>query len=120
HYGLARELKALREKGILIVGSGNMVHNLGMVDWRRLNESFAFDWALEANAKMKEFITLGDHLSLANYGALGRPFQLAIPSAEHYLPLIYTLGLQDPGELVTFFNDKPVAGALTMTSVKIG
>jgi 4,5-DOPA dioxygenase extradiol len=120
HYELARELKVLREKGILIVGSGNMVHNLGMVDWRRLNESFAFDWALEANTKMKEFITLGDHLSLANYGALGRPFQLAIPSAEHYLPLLYTLGLQEPGEALSFFNDKPVAGALTMTSVKIG
>jgi len=120
HYELARELRALREKGILIVGSGNMVHNLGMVDWQRLNESFAFDWALEANTKMKQFISSGDHLSLMNYSGQGRPFQLAIPSAEHYLPLLYTLGLQDTGEAVSFFNDKPVAGALTMTSVKIG
>lgn len=119
HYDLAKQLAALRHKGVLIVGSGNMVHNLRMVEWRRLNESYGFDWALEANEKMKEFIRNDDHQSLINYSKQGKPFQLAIPSPEHYMPLIYSLALKDKNEAVSFFNDKPVAGSLTMTSVKI-
>lgn len=119
HYDLAKQLAALRHKGVLIVGSGNMVHNLRMVEWRRLNESYGFDWALEANEKMKEFIRNDDHQSLINYSKQGKSFQLAIPSPEHYMPLIYSLALKDKNEAVSFFNDKPVAGSLTMTSVKI-
>lgn len=120
HYELAQELKSLREKGVLIVGSGNMVHNLGMVEWNRLNEIYGFDWALEANEKMKQFILKDDHKSLINYNHLGKPFQLAVPSPEHYLPLLYTLALKEESEQISFFNDKAVAGALTMTSLKIG
>lgn len=121
HYDLARELSALRSKGVLIVGSGNMVHNLGMVAWDRLNEvGFAFDWALEASEKMKKAIVAGDHTSLIGFRSQGRAFDLAIPTPEHYLPLLYTLALQDKNEEVSLFNDRPVAGALTMTSVKIG
>lgn len=119
HYDLAKELKPLREKGVLIIGSGNMVHNLGMVAWNRLNESYAFDWAQEASEKMKKYIFNNDHRSLINYQAQGKPFQLSIPSPEHYLPLLYTLALKEENESVSFFNDKPVAGSLTMTSVKI-
>lgn len=119
HYELAKQIKSLREKGVLIVGSGNLVHNLRMVDWKRLNDTYAYDWAEEANAKMKKFIKEGDHKSLINYAQQGKPFQLAIPSPEHYLPLLYTLALKDEKDSIEFFNDKPVAGALTMTSVRI-
>ncbi|HRN78999.1 MAG TPA: 4,5-DOPA dioxygenase extradiol [Ferruginibacter sp.] len=120
HYELARELQSLRQKGVLIIGSGNMVHNLGMVEWKRLNETYGFDWALEANDKMKQFILNDDHPSLIHFSKQGKAFQMAIPSAEHYLPLLYALALKNPNEPVAFFNDKPVAGSLTMTSVKIG
>jgi len=120
HYDLARQLATLRQKGILIVGSGNMVHNLGMVAWDRLNETgFGFDWALEASEKMKTWIHSGDHKPLINFRSQGKAFDLAIPTPEHYLPLLYCLALQGKGEKISIFNDKAVAGALTMTSVRI-
>jgi 4,5-DOPA dioxygenase extradiol len=121
HYDLARQLSALRKKGVLIIGSGNMVHNLGKVAWNRLNETgFGFDWAIEANDKMKACILSGDHTDLINFKAQGKAFDLAIPTPEHYLPLLYVLALQEKNEKPTFFNDLAVGGALTMTSVKIG
>lgn len=120
HYELAGELSKLREKGVLIIGSGNMVHNLGMVDWQKLEQTFGFDWAIEANEKMKQYILEGNHQDLIQYKQQGRAFELAIPTPEHYLPLLYTLGLQKKNETVQFFNDQPVAGSLTMTSIKIG
>lgn len=120
HYDLARELSALRRKGVLIVGSGNMVHNLGMVAWDKLNVSgFGFDWAIEASEKMKQMILNGDHLGLTNYNNQGRSFQLAVPTPEHYLPLLYTLALQEKNDDISLFNDKAIAGSLTMTSVLI-
>lgn len=120
HYELAKELATFRQKGILIVGSGNMVHNLRKVAWNKLNETdYAFDWAIEAKEKMKEFITNGDHQSLINYSSQGSAFNLAIPTPEHYLPLLYTLALKDDKDEVTLFNDKAVGGSLTMTSLKI-
>ena len=119
HYALAQEIAALRDKGVLIIGSGNMVHNLGMVAWDKLNESYAFDWAQEASEKMKRAITSSDHASLIDFRSQGRAFDLAIPTPEHYLPLLYALALKSKDEQVTLFNDKPVAGSLTMTSVKI-
>lgn len=120
HYDLARELSTLRERGVLIVGSGNMVHNLGMVAWNKLNEDeYGFDWALEADAKMKQFIREGDHQQLINYRRQGKAFDLAIPTPEHYLPLIYALGLQGSNEKVQLFNDKAIGGSLSMTSVLI-
>ncbi len=120
HFELAKELAMLREKGVLIVGSGNMVHNLRKVAWNRLNEvDFAYDWATEASDKMKKFITEQDYRSLINYTAQGTAFKLAIPTPEHYLPLLYTLALRDGKDEVQIFNDKAVAGSLTMTSLKI-
>ncbi|HET9054827.1 MAG TPA: 4,5-DOPA dioxygenase extradiol [Cyclobacteriaceae bacterium] len=119
HYALAKELASLREKGVLIIGSGNMVHNLGLVSWQHLNKVYAHDWALEASDKMRNFILNGQHDQLINYTAQGKAYRLAVPSPEHYLPLLYTLALQDKTDTVSLFNDKPVAGALTMTSVKI-
>ena len=120
HYELAKELNSLRNKGILIIGSGNMVHNLRKVAWDKLNEEYAFDWAIEANDKMKSYILSGDHQSLINFKSQGKAFDLAIPTPEHYMPLLYTLALKEENENLTLFNDKPVGGSLTMTSVKIG
>lgn len=119
HYALANELKILREKGVLIIGSGNMVHNLGMIAWNKLNQpDFGYDWAREVNHTLKKLISSGDHKSLINYENLGLAAKKAIPTTEHYLPLLYTLGLQDKKDSVEFFNDKCVGGSLTMTSVK--
>lgn len=121
HYELGKELNSLRKKGVLIMGSGNMVHNLGMVAWDKLNEKeYAYDWTTKMNSKFKQLIQDGDHQSLINYAALGREAMLAIPTPEHYLPLLYTLGLKDKKDAVSFFNDTAVGGSLTMTSVKLG
>lgn len=120
HYEIARKLSALRRKGVLIIGSGNMVHNLRAVDWQNLNKvDYGYDWALEADEKMKQFILEQDHKSLIGFRSQGKAFELAIPTPEHFLPLIYTLGLQEKGDEVSIFNNKAVAGSLTMTSVKI-
>ena len=119
HYDLAKELYALRKKGVLIFGSGNMVHNLGMVAWDKLNEpEFGFDWALQMNNKFKELIGNGDDSQLINYEKLGKEAKLAIPTPDHYYPLLYTLGLKTGKEKISFFNDKAVGGSLTMTSVR--
>ena len=120
HYELAQQIKSLREKGVLIIGSGNMVHNLRMVSWKQLNENFGFDWAIEANEQMKKFILSGDHYPLINFRSQGKAFDLAIPTPEHYMPLLYSLALKDEKEDVRLFNDKAVGGSLTMTSVRIG
>ncbi len=121
HFDLAKELYALRKKGVLIIGSGNMVHNLRMVAWDKMNESgYGYDWALKMNDTFKHLISDGDFKPLINYESLGIESKLAIPTPEHYLPLMYTLGLKGSNDAVSFFNDKAVAGSLTMTSVKVG
>ena len=121
HYDLARELFSLRKKGVLIVGSGNMVHNLRMAAWKRLNdEEYGYDWAIQMNDQFKNLINNGQHDKLIQYESLGREALLAIPTPEHYWPLIYTLGLKGSKDDISFFNDKVVAGSLTMTSVKFG
>jgi 4,5-DOPA dioxygenase extradiol len=120
-YELAKELYNLRKKGVLIIGSGNMVHNLRMVAWDKLNtSSYGYDWALEANKTFKDLILSGDHDRLINFERLGKPALLAIPTPEHYWPLLYTLGLTTAKDEVRFFNDKAVGGSLTMTSVQFG
>jgi 4,5-DOPA dioxygenase extradiol len=121
HYELGRTLSWLRRRGVLIVGSGNMVHNLGLVAWDKLGQAgFAYDWADEASEKMKKFILAGDHKSLIDYKSQGRAYNLAIPTPEHYLPLLYALALKEESDRISFFNDKAVAGSLFMTSVKVG
>lgn len=120
HYELAKELYELRNRGVLIVGSGNMVHNLSMVQWQKLNQTYGYDWALEASQKMKQFIMDGNHQALINFSRQGRAFDLSIPMPEHFLPLLYVLALQDKNEDIKLFNDEPLGGSLTMTSVKIG
>jgi 4,5-DOPA dioxygenase extradiol len=121
HFELARELDWLLSKGVLIVGSGNMVHNLRMVAWDKMTvDNFGYDWAKEAASKMKEYILSGDYSKLIDFEKQGKSFELAIPTPEHFLPLIYTLALAEKNDKILIFNDKAVAGSLTMTSVKIG
>jgi 4,5-DOPA dioxygenase extradiol len=121
HYELAKQLLSLRKKGVLIIGSGNMVHNLRMVAWDKLNEpEYGFDWALEMNDIFKNKISNGFHKELIQYEKLNKSATLAIPSPDHYYPLLYILALQTDNDKVEFFNDKAVGGSLTMTSVKIG
>lgn len=122
HYDLAKELAYLRKKGVLIIGSGNMVHNLRMIHLERfsdINKEYGFDWALEMNEIFKMNIKSQNHDALINYHSLSTSAKLAIPTPEHYLPLLYSLALQDKNEETIFFNDKAVAGSLTMTSVLI-
>lgn len=121
HYELAKQLLSLRKKGVLIIGSGNMVHNLRMVAWDKLNEpEYGYDWALEMNDIFKNKISNGFHKELIQYEKLNKAATLAIPHPDHYYPLLYILALQTDNDKVTFFNDKAVGGSLTMTSVKIG
>jgi 4,5-DOPA dioxygenase extradiol len=120
HYELAKELNMLRSKGVLIVGSGNMVHNLGMISWDNIDTGeFGYDWAIEATKRMKKLILSNDHQQLIDYQSQGRAFDLAIPTPEHYLPLLYALALKEEDEKITMFNDKPYAGSISMTSLKI-
>ena len=119
HYELAKELYSLRKKGVLIIGSGNMVHNLRMISWNKMNENYGYDWALEMNEIFKRLILNSDHKALINYENLGAESRLAIPTPEHYLPLLYSLGLKGKDDAISFFNDKAVAGSLTMTSILI-
>ena len=100
------------------MGSGNMVHNLGVMDWRNANQGY--DWAVTANEKFKSLISSKNHSSLINYSTLGKEIQLSIPSPEHYLPLLYILALQNDKEEAKFFNDKEVYGSISMTGVMIG
>lgn len=124
HYSLAKELAPLREKGILIIGSGNMVHNLGRVvvhgdGLRDFNKPFGFDWAIEASDLFKKLINENRHLELADYPSLGQAVRLAVPTPEHYLPMLYALALKKENETAIYFNDKPVGGSLTMTCLII-
>lgn len=122
HLELAGQLQRLRHHGVLIVGSGNMVHNLRLVDWQRMNEvGHGFDWARDAAQRMESWIMEGDHQALVAAAATpDRALQLSIPTPEHYLPLLYALGATDPAEPRFLFNDHMLAGSLSMTSVAIG
>jgi 4,5-DOPA dioxygenase extradiol len=121
HFELAQKLNELRNKGILIIGSGNIVHNLGLVDFRNFDkDNYGFDWAIEAREIINKYMLEGNFQPIINYEKQSKAFQLAIPTPDHYLPLIYTLGLSQKGESLLLFNDKLVAGSLSMTSLKIG
>ena len=120
HFELAQKLQALRNKGILIIGSGNIVHNLRLVDFANFDrDNYGYDWAIEARETVNNYLIDGNYQPLIEYEKQSTAVQMAIPSPDHYLPLIYTLGLQQKGENISLFNDKLVAGSLSMTSLKI-
>lgn len=120
HFDLAKKLNDLRHKGVLIIGSGNIVHNLGMVDFANMHkDDYGYDWAIEARATINKHLIDENYKPLIDYKKQSRAFQLAIPTPDHYLPLIYTLGLKDKSDKTELFNDKLMAGSLSMTSLKI-
>ncbi len=116
HYQLGCELEPLRQEGVLIIGSGNLVHNLRLMVW----EDRAFDWAVEYDARVTQWIFEGDHESIIHYEKYGKPALLSVNSAEHYLPLLYILGMKNSAEPVSFFADKIWGGSLSMRCVRIG
>lgn len=116
HYQLGRSLAPLREQGLLIVGSGNMVHNLGMMEWT----DQPLEWAVAFDAKLKDLILKRDHEALIRYEDLGPQAKLAIPTNEHYLPLLYALALQGKNEPLKFFAEGIALGSVSMRGVKIG
>ena len=121
HYQLALSLQELRRKGVLIIGSGNMVHNLGMVAWDKLNqESYGYDWAIEMNEIFKDKILNREFNALCAYEQLHKEAKLAVPTPDHYYPLMYSLGLTQKSDEIKIFNDYTMGGSLSMTSVKIG
>jgi 4,5-DOPA dioxygenase extradiol len=115
HYRLGQKLKYLRGQGILIIGSGNMVHNLGVMAWQHS----AFDWARDFDARLASLIRDGDHRSLTDYHTLGDGARLAIPTNEHYLPLLYVLAMQDKTDLLSFFCEQVTLGSISMRSLKL-
>jgi 4,5-DOPA dioxygenase extradiol len=119
HYDLAKELAGLRKKGVLIVGSGNMVHNF---QYAQMGPDglgkVALDWAIEANANFKKLITANDVKPLIDYKS-NKAFHLSAPTPEHYLPMLYAIALRGKNENVSFFNDAVMGGSFSMTSLKI-
>jgi len=121
HYRLAKEIYDLRKRGVLVIGSGNMIHNLRMLDWKHINETgFGYDWARTLNDTFKKKILSKEHKALIDYESLGEAAKLAIPTPDHYFPMIYALALMSDKDDIEIFNDEYVGGSLTMTSFRLG
>jgi 4,5-DOPA dioxygenase extradiol len=115
HYELAQELKELRKKGVLIVGSGNIVHNLRMLNF----SGKPYDWATEFDEKIKTFLVDQNHQGIIDYDKIGAAAKLAVPTHDHYLPLIYSIAQQEKNEQTLFFNEKTDMGSVSMRSFVI-
>ncbi len=118
HFALAQELKQFRSKGVLIIGSGNIVHNLRRIAFNKPDE--AFDWAVEFDDKVHKSINNKDYKSLVNYQQFGKSSALSVPTPDHYYPLLYALGATDKDEPVKYYAEKITMGSLSMRSLKIG
>jgi 4,5-DOPA dioxygenase extradiol len=116
HYQLGQTLRQLRQEGVLVIGSGNIVHNLRLMVW----QDTAFDWAVEYDEKVKQWILERDDDAIIHYERHGKPALLSVNSAEHYLPLLYILGIKEENEPVSFFADKLWGGSLSMRCVRFG
>lgn len=116
HYEFARMLAPLRDEGVLIMGSGNIVHNLRQVMWR----DEAYDWAIEIDQLVALQIEAGNHAALIDYLHLHPEMLLAVPTVEHYLPLLYILALQEPHDSVRFFNETVTLGSMSMRGLQVG
>jgi 4,5-DOPA dioxygenase extradiol len=119
HYDLARRLAPLRDEGVLILGSGNVVHNLHAYAWGR-HPVKPYDWAVRFEARLRDLITGEEHSGVVAYGALGADAALAVPTPEHYLPLLYVLAQREPGEPATFPVEGFDGGSVSMLGVRIG
>jgi 4,5-DOPA dioxygenase extradiol len=118
HYQLARRLAPLRDAGFLVVGSGNVVHNLGAAV--RAEAVAPFDWAVRFSADVRARILAIDHAGLTDMGSMGSDALLCIPTPEHYLPLLYVIALQRPGDGIEFLTQGIELGSIDMMSVVIG
>lgn len=116
HYSLGRQLGQLRREGVLVMGSGNMVHNLRIMIW----EDTAFDWAVEYDSMLEQWILEDDHDAIIHYERHGEAALLAVNSREHYLPLLYSLAVKEKDEPVSFFTERIWGGSLSMRCVRIG
>ena len=121
HFNLAKKLSALREQGVLIIGSGNIVHNLKAISWEHIDQIGAgYDWAYAFRDHINHAITTQNNDELVHYEQFGEGAALSVPTPDHYLPLLYVMALREPDEKVAFFNDHLIAGSLSMTSVLVG
>lgn len=118
HYNLAKQLAPLREKGVLIIGSGNIVHNLREINWNI--DAKPYDWAIYFDNKVKEYVLAGKHKELISYEKLGREALLSIPTREHYLPMLYALGLQDKEDEICFSYEGFQNASMSMRGFSIG
>src|SRR5450631_3055587 len=118
HYEIGERLAPLRDEGVLIVGSGNLVHNLHAYAWGRHNVE-PFDWAVHFERQVRETLLAGEHQSLVDYERLGREALLSIPTPDHYLPLLYVIATRQSAEVVTFPVEGMDGGSISMLAVKI-
>ena len=119
HYEIGKMLAPLREEGILIIGSGNLVHNLRAYDWsRRLAEPF--DWAVRFEERVQELLLAADDNPFINYRTLGNDAMLSIPTPDHYLPLLYVIACRKEGDKLSFPVKGIDGGSISMLSVQIG
>jgi 4,5-DOPA dioxygenase extradiol len=120
HFDLARNLNALRSKGVLIIGSGNIIHNLRLVDFQNMNKiDYGFDWAIEARSTFNDYLLSENFDAIINYDKGSTALKMAVPTPDHFIPLLYTLGLKEKTDQLSLFNDNLVAGSLSMTSVLV-
>jgi len=119
HYALAKRLAPLRDEGVLIVGSGNLVHNLRAYAWGKPSAP-PLDWAVRFERRARRLLAAGDHEALIDYASLGPDAALAVPFPDHYLPLLYVLAQQRPDETVTFPVEGIEGGAVSMLAVRVG
>jgi 4,5-DOPA dioxygenase extradiol len=116
HYDLAKKLNFLRDENILIIGSGNIVHNLGMINWQTKTP---YDWAIKFNNQIREILLNNNHQALINYNTVEN-YKLSIPTPEHFLPTIYIAALQRQNEKISIFNDEIDLGSISMMGFMIG
>lgn len=119
HYELGQRLAPLRDEGVLVIGSGNLVHNLHTYAWGK-HDPEPFDWAVRFEAMARDQITRGEHAPLINYETLGRDAQLSAPTPDHYLPLLYILGTQQENDRVSYPVEGVDGGSISMLTVQIG
>jgi 4,5-DOPA dioxygenase extradiol len=119
HFDLASELAPLRSRGVLIIGSGNIVHNLAMIDFDNIDAN-PFDWAREIDEKVKANLVNSNHEDLIHYPNMGRAASLAMPTLDHYLPMIYAVALQEKNETLAFIHEGFQYGAISMRCFQIG
>lgn len=119
HYDLAAELAPLRSQGVLIIGSGNIVHNLGIIDFENADAE-PYDWAVHLDGQVKECLVNRDHGLLLDHRRMGNAAELGVPTLDHYLPMIYTLGLQDSDDQLVFVHEGIQNASISMRCFRIG